>query len=242
MTRLNVTELALNIPRAYRLSLHLQSGDTLGILGANGVGKTTLLHTLAALRSYEQGKISIEAENREKNLPEFTALELARTVGLLLQDLSFEFPASVEETVGLGAYPRKSDPKQERDADLAKILTQFELNQLKTRCVTQLSGGEKRRVQLAMLALQNPEIYLLDEPNNHLDLRHQLSVLSYFQRLNKILIMNLHDVNLAQRFCTHILLLNKNHCYFGTTELLNPEYLAKTFEHDFVHAEGLFPA
>ncbi len=197
------------------LTIDFPTQGVVGILGPNGSGKTTLLHCLAGLHAEQSGAVMLA----NKNCNSYKPCELATIMALLLQDSLFEFPATVYDTVILGSYPNRNYWAKHRNQQqqlLKKILACFELTDVKQRCVTTLSGGERRRVSLAMIAMQQPEIYLLDEPTNHLDIQHQIKTLNYFTQLNKLIIMSLHDINLAKHYCTHILLLINGEYRFGT--------------------------
>ena len=192
------------------LSLRILPGDVIGILGANGCGKSTLLHTLAGLHTPQAGAVFLD----DQPLQQFTAKALARQRRIRFHDTHYALPLSVHEYCLTSRYPHQPFLQRNEPADTQLIqatLQQFELDHLRNVAVTQLSGGEKRRLAIAALLIQTPSIYLLDEPNNHLDIRHQISVLQHFKSLaaggQTSVIMTLHDVRLARAYCTRLLLI-----------------------------------
>jgi iron complex transport system ATP-binding protein len=200
-----------------QLNVAIQPGHRWGILGQNGIGKTTLLLSLSGLRPTEAGTVLLHG----KPIHHWPRKQVARTMGVLFQDSSDPFPATVLETTLIGRHPYLSAWQWESDKDrmiAGRALADMELNDMQARLVTTLSGGERRRLAIATLLTQDPELYLLDEPTNHLDLRHQVTVLSLFERLTrqraKASVITLHDINLAARFCSHLMLL------FGDGEIL----------------------
>lgn len=192
------------------LDFSIQAGQCWGILGANGAGKTTLLHTLAGLRPATAGQVIV----KDRPMPQWSLTALARFRGVLFQDSQDTFPATVMETVLTGRHPHLHfwEFESSRDREMAhEALRQVELGGMESRRVDTLSGGERRRLALATLLLQSPQLLLLDEPANHLDLRNQVRLLDAFCRQmierQGALLMSLHDVNLAQRFCSHVILM-----------------------------------
>ncbi len=191
------------------LDLTLQGGECWAILGGNGVGKTTLLHTLAGLRAPAAGSVLLE----EQTLDRLPRRRVARRLGLLPQDSVDPFPASVLETALIGRHPHLGRWQQEGPDDLARARAALEamsLSDLAARRTDTLSGGERRRLAVATLLTQDPQLLLLDEPTNHLDLHQQIVLLERLRGLagaGRGVLMVLHDVNLAARFCDHLLLL-----------------------------------
>ena len=190
--------------------LEIRAGEHWGMLGGNGVGKTTLLHTLAGLRQPVRGRILLD----DTDLQDYRRLRLARKVGVLFQDSQDTFPATVKETALTGRFPYQSfwPGGQREDVTLADAaLAQLNLAPMQDRQVDTLSGGERRRLAIATLLLQDPGLWLLDEPTNHLDLHHQIQVLDLIsQRVRErggALLMALHDVNLISRYCSHAILM-----------------------------------
>ena len=203
------------------LSLAIRPGECLAILGRNGAGKTLTLHTLGGLREAEGGEIRLAG----RALAEFGRREIARRLALLLQTQDDPFPATVLETALAGRHPHIGFWSWERAADLAlarEALQAMGLGELETRAAGTLSGGERRRLAIATVLTQTPELYLLDEPTNHLDPHHQLQVLKLFRDRaadGGAVAVNLHDANLASRFCTAVLLLfGDGEWRHGTTE------------------------
>ena len=193
-----------------RLSLDFGPRQCWAILGRNGSGKTTLLHTLAGLRPTTNGSVRID----DRPLHEQPRRFIAQRLGLLPQDSHDPFPATVLETALLGRHPHCSPWNWETadDVRLARqALEQVGLKGWDDREVATLSGGERRRLALATLLTQAPDILLLDEPTNHLDLHHQVALLDLLARQAseqaKTVIMVLHDVNLAARYADHCILL-----------------------------------
>ncbi len=190
-------------------SLRFEPGSCWAILGVNGAGKTTLLHTLAGLRPPGAGEVRLD----DRPLAELERRAIARRLGLMPQDTPDPFPATVLETALLGRHPWLSRWQWESADDEAlarQALAELELAPLADRLVTTLSGGERRRLALATLQVQAPPVMLLDEPTNHLDLRHQHQVLGLLReraRAGHTVLMVLHDLNLAARYCDHALLL-----------------------------------
>jgi iron complex transport system ATP-binding protein len=191
------------------LNLTIKPGELWGILGQNGSGKTTLLHTLAGLKTPAQGEIYLA----DKNLSRYSTKKRAQLLGLLFQENQTTFPQTVFEACLAGRYAHFDsflENKEDRRIAQAALET-LELDQKKHQNILTLSGGEGRRLALATLLAQNPSLYLLDEPLNHLDLRHQKQVLHYFRRKavsHKIsVLMALHDINIAEQYCDKILLL-----------------------------------
>ncbi len=200
------------------LDLRLAGGQCWGLLGRNGAGKTTLLHTLAGLRAALAGRVELNG----RDLTAYPRRAVAGVLGLLPQETSEPFPASVLETALIGRHPHLGRWAWEgpRELRLARsALRAVDLEGMEERLVTTLSGGEHRRLAMATLLTQDPEIMLLDEPTNHLDLRHQVRLLERLRSLarerGKAVLMTLHELNLAERYCDHLLLL------FGAGESLS---------------------
>ncbi len=221
---LETQELAIRVPGrtlCLGLNLKLSVGENWAILGANGSGKTTLMHTLAGLRPADAGQVILDG----RDINDYPHRARARHIGILFQDYGAGFPATVMETALTGRHPYLSRWQWQDDIDdvrLAKdALTAVGLDGFEARRLATLSGGERRRVEIAALLTQDPRVCLLDEPTNYLDLRHQIDMLELLaQRGRQAKCLNLfvlHDVNLALRFCTHALLL------FGNGECLHGE-------------------
>lgn len=192
------------------LSLNIHRGQLWCVLGANGSGKTSLLHCLAGLRPAQGGEVRLQ----DRLLADWPLLEAARVRGLLPQALHDAFSASALDVVLMGRHPHLERWAWESAADRALALQALhcvDLDGFAQRDVLTLSGGERQRVGIAALLAQDPTVLLFDEPLAHLDLRHQIGVLEHLallaRRDGKAVVLALHDLNLAHRFATHALLL-----------------------------------
>lgn len=222
------------------LSLEINAGECWGILGKNGVGKTTFLHTLARLREADGGTIKLLGEP----LQNWPRKKLARKIGVLLQDVSDPFPSTVFETALIGRHPHLAAWQMETESDFAiarQSLNKTDMAHLADQDVNTLSGGERQRLSLATLLTQQPQIYLLDEPTNHLDLHYQISLLGTLTdsvaSTESGLIMTLHDVNLAARFCDKLILFfgDGGVCFGPAETMLSIDILQNLYGHDFIH-------
>ena len=217
------------------LDMELNPGQFWGLLGPNGIGKTTLLKCMAGLAPPDNGHVLLENQVIEK-LPRRT---VARLLGMLQQHTVYIFDASVLETALTGRHPHlgyweREGPKDRQKAQDA--IRAVDLEGFETRSVTGLSGGEARRLAFASLLVQEPPLMLLDEPTNHLDMKHQLRIMGQVELLIKeqqrSTMMALHDVNLAARYCTHILMLFGNGDWQAgpVDELLTLQNLEKLYQ------------
>lgn len=237
MAQLQIQSLTLQIANrnlCRDLSLTVQENQRWALLGKNGAGKTTLLHSLIGQKPIYQGEIRLD----EQNVSQLSQRELAQKIGILFQQGIEALPATVFETVMLGRHPHIQSLfwDEARDIEIAEqALAAFELETLRERGVDTLSGGEQQRLALALLLAQTPQIFLLDEPSNHLDVAFQVKLLSVFT--NKLadysasLIMATHDINLASRFCDKfILLLEDGGSLVGERdEVLTEENLSEAY-------------
>ncbi|MEW5822956.1 MAG: ABC transporter ATP-binding protein [Pseudomonadota bacterium] len=195
---------------AETLALPLYPGQCWALLGQNGAGKTTLLHALAGILAPGAGMVRLDGADI-RALP---ARVRARRLGLLTQDASEGFEETVLEAALAGRHPHidRFAGESDRDREIAvAALRRCGLAGFETRRVQSLSGGERRRLALATLLTQNPNVLLLDEPLNHLDLKWQGCLLHQLRaRADEggLVLLSLHDPNLALRHCTHALTLD----------------------------------
>lgn len=191
------------------LNLSINRGEAWLILGKNGAGKSTLLETLCGWRKADAGAVTLH----QKNLAEWPARERARTLAWLTQHDDYPFPLSVLEKVLTGCHPRLGRWAWESADDVVlaqQLLAELDLAGLEQRNLATLSGGERRRVALATVLMQQAQLLLLDEPLSQLDVHHQQQTLELLNRQRadgKSLLVVGHDPNHARAFASHALLL-----------------------------------
>lgn len=244
MSRLELSGLVIDVPGrrdGRALSLNVEPGQVWGVLGPNGAGKTTLLHTLAGLRPPRSGRVLINGQL----LTAQPRRQIARTLGLVFQERHDGFPATVRETALIGRHPWLSPWQMEGAHDLRlaeAALERLDVKHLAERLVSTLSGGERQRLAVATVLTQAPQIWLADEPTNHLDLHHQSAVMALLAEqaaAGRAVMMCLHDLNLAARWCDHLLLLypDGEACWGPAQEMLVPEALERLYRQRLVTAE-----
>lgn len=225
------------------LNLQIDPGQSWAILGRNGIGKTSLLTTLAGLTTADRGQIQLGAQA----LAQLTPQQRARQMAILFQHQEDAFPGTVLETALIGRHPHINTWQWEsaQDIDLARqALAQFDLSGLEQRQVSSLSGGERQRLALATLLTQEASLLLMDEPSNHLDIHQQITCLSYLdlwrRQSQRALLMTLHDLNLALRFCDHaILMFDEGETLSGPrAEVMNQENLERLYQHPLIPVEA----
>jgi iron complex transport system ATP-binding protein len=193
------------------LSLRIPSGRMVGLIGHNGSGKSTLIKLLARQQLPSTGHIRLDG----KALSDWSQRDFARQVAYLPQQLPQTDGLTVRELVGFGRYPWHGALGRFTTQDQEQVQHALELTDTSVfadRLVDQLSGGERQRVWLAMLLAQNTRYLLLDEPTSALDIAHQVEILSRVQDLSRQLglgvLVVLHDINMAARYCDDLLALH----------------------------------
>lgn len=209
-------------------------GQVLGLVGPNGSGKTTLLRTLYASLAAQGGSVLIDGDQ----LTSLSAREIARQVAVVVQEVPGELPLLVSDMVLLGRTPHRSGFGGSGAADeriAAAALARVGALHLAAESFDSLSGGERQRVLIARALAQETPHLLLDEPTNHLDVRYQHEVLDLVRTLaaenGRTVIVVLHDLNLAARYCDRILLLASGRVMAAGTpdEVLAPEHLEPVY-------------
>ncbi len=215
-------------------NLQLREKSIVGLIGPNGSGKTTVLRGLAGLLEPVSGTALIagkQAGRMDKQLR-------ARMVGWVPQQESSAWPLTVQEVVRLGRAPHRGwfMPFTPGDTEIVEqSLDRADLLPLKNRPVTKLSGGEFQRVLIARVLAQEPRVLILDEPTTSLDIHHQIQVLDLVRRLVReqglSIIMAIHDLNLAARYCDNLVLMHNGRQISSglPEEVLTPENFRMVF-------------
>ncbi len=226
---IEIDGLSLNIDQKLLLSdlsITIDKGEFWAILGKNGTGKTTLLHTLAGLQNYSEGSIKIDGFEL-KNL---NFLTRAQQLALLPQIQESSLDCSVQQAVSYGRYAwhKNNTPNLEI---VSQALHDMELSDLAQKSIQALSGGELRKVEIATILAQDSAAMLLDEPLNHLDLAFRYKLMQKLKDLsqNKAIIMVTHDIQYVQQYCSHIIMFyGKSRVISGkTNDVLTQKNLTK---------------
>jgi iron complex transport system ATP-binding protein len=222
------------------LGLGVGEADFVGLLGANGSGKSTILKLLAGILRPSRGEVNLWG----KPLASLRNRDRAKLVSYLPQTLDTRVPFTAGELAAMGLYPYESPPGM----SVEEALDMVGLGEKRDTPITQLSGGERRRAYIAMTLLQGAGILLLDEPLANLDIRFQMELMRLLRELNSgrgiSILMALHDVNLAFQFDRLVLVKEGKVLGEGPPErVLERELLREAFEIDVnVHRleEGSF--
>jgi iron complex transport system ATP-binding protein len=215
------------------ISVQLHNGELVGILGKNGIGKSTLLRTLTGVQDAISGEVLIQG----KNIKSYSLKELSSLISLVLTERLPESQLTVYELVALGRQPYTNWIGRLEKKDIEKInwaLEQTEILSLANRHFNELSDGQLQRVLIARALAQDTQIILLDEPTAHLDMHHTIKIFKLLKKLskeaNKTIIITTHEVNLAINSSDQLILLTDKEVVAGSKELLIE---SNSFDHLF---------
>ena len=230
LTLSDVTVAAGSVEICSDISLEVESGQTVGVLGPNGSGKTTLLRAAYRMLRPKLGRVLVG----EDDLWELHPLEAARRIAVVVQEPRTDFEFSVREVVTMGRSPHQSNFSRESAEDRQRVknaLAQVGMARLETRLFSTLSGGEKQRALIARALVQEARVLILDEPTNHLDIRYQLEVLDLVRGVGVTTLISIHDVNLAAEYCDCVVVLHHGrvHAAGPVRKVLIPEVLEPVF-------------
>lgn len=215
-----------------QLDWQVKRGEFWCILGQNGVGKTSLLYALAGLTQPQAGQVLLDGEP----IASIPAPALALKRGLMPQQQIDTFSSTVLATVLIGRTPYRQGngwDTAEDNAAAEAALAAVGLSHKAHMDVLTLSAGERQRTALATLLLQAPALMLMDEPAAHQDVAQQLAIMRFIrsQAARHAVVSSCHDIDLAARFATHVLVLAENRHWLGTSEdVLTVDVLQQAFD------------
>ncbi len=200
------------------VSLDIEKGDYVGIVGPNGSGKTTFIRLVLGLLKPTKGKVAVFGENP-------VGFQAWHRVGYLQQKAnSFNphFPATVSEIVGLGLLAKQKFPRKVSKADqevINEVLLLMDIADIRNTLIGELSGGQQQRVLIARAMVSGPELLILDEPTTALDPEGREKFFSTLKNLNEkrglTIVMVTHDLGTIGQYATRLLYLDKRVVFFG---------------------------
>lgn len=193
-------------PILHPTSFSIAAGRVLGVVGPNGAGKSTLLRLLYRFQKPQTGQVLVGGQD----LWSMTARDSAKRIAAVLQEQAPAFGLTVREIVRLGRTPHASgfaSTGKGGEQIVDDVLDQLSLQPLANRGFGNLSGGERQRVMVARALAQEPQVLIMDEPTNYLDVRHQLEVVALILSLGLTIVVSLHDLNMAAGVCDDVLIL-----------------------------------
>lgn len=207
------------------LTFKVSKGEVVGILGQNGSGKTTLLNCINAEYKPQNGAVNLLDFSKESmdphhrmldsiNVRDMSEHEKSKVMATVEQNSHMNFPFSVMEVVRMGRYSRAGMLDENTDSEMEIVCSSMESTGVlgfSDRDVSQLSGGEWRRVMIAQALAQEPEVLLLDEPTLHLDINHQFDLMDLCRTIvaerGILIVIVTHDLQLAARYCDRIIVM-----------------------------------
>lgn len=195
---------------ASSINIELKKGTLVGLIGANGIGKSTLLRTLTNVQNPLSGEVYIN----NTNLLKYAAIDLAKVLSLVLTEPVASKNMSVLELVALGRQPYTNwiGSLSKRDLEIInKALNQTNITELKHKKCFELSDGQLQKVMITRALAQDTDLIILDEPTTHLDMYHKAYILKLLQRLaietNKTILFSSHEIDLAIQLCDQLVVM-----------------------------------
>jgi iron complex transport system ATP-binding protein len=217
------------------ISLRIAAGERTALIGPNGVGKTTLLRVISGVLTPETGSVRLDG----RPLSSISRRELARKIAIVPQEFAVPFPFTARELVELGRTPHlrfwAGTGRADRDA-VSRAMELTDTAMFGERIFNELSGGERQRLLIGMALAQEPEILLLDEPTQQLDITRQAEILDLVCNLNSgqglTVVAAIHDLNLAARYFKRLIVLRGGSVLADgpPTEVLSRDLLQKAYE------------
>lgn len=224
---------------ASSININLNAGELIGLIGGNGIGKSTLLRTLTQVQPPLDGKIFI----KEKPISHYTAKNLAKVMSLVLTDKTASKNLSVLELVTLGRHPYTNWVGRVTQKDknaVNKALKLTDVEDLKLKKCFELSDGQLQRVMLARALAQDTDIIILDEPTTHLDMYHKAHILNLLKELakntNKTILFSSHEIGLAIQLCNKLVVMIDNEVVCDTpSNLINTGVFDTLFPKNLIY-------
>ena len=222
---------------ASNINIELAKGELIGLIGANGIGKSTLLRTLTKVQPSLNGNIFIN----EKKLTQYNAIELAKSLSLVLTEQVVSKNLSVFELVALGRQPYTNWVGNLSNKDIEIVnqsLKRTNIEDIKHKKCFELSDGQLQKVMITRALTQDTDLIILDEPTTHLDMYHKAYILKLLQQMakdtNKTILFSSHEIDLAIQLCDKLIIMTneevltdtpKNHIKEGNFNSLFPKDL-----------------
>ncbi|RKM35183.1 metal ABC transporter ATP-binding protein [Moraxella catarrhalis] len=203
----------------YDVSLHLQGGTTCALVGINGSGKSTLFKVLMGLIKPQTGYVKLcdltIAQALKKNLVAYVPQS---------EEVDWQFPVSVLDVVMMGRYGHMNFLRQPKPKDYQKIdeaMSRVQINHLANRQISELSGGQKKRVFLARALAQESKILLLDEPFTGVDVKTEKAIMNLLDELRQeghLILISTHNLGTVPEFCDQVIMINRTILAMGSTK------------------------
>ena len=216
------------------LSIKVNKGEVVSIIGPNGCGKSTLLKTLSRMIKPVSGNVYIE----DKDIKTMKNKKIAQKICLLSQHNNAPMDLTVEELVYFGRIPHKKwyETKNSEDKEIVDwAIENTGLTKYKNTPIGSLSGGERQRAYIAQALCQKPDVLLLDEPTTYLDISYQLEVMELVRNINEkfniTIVMVLHELNQASKYSDRLIIMKKGSivCDGCPNEIVNKEVIKDVY-------------
>lgn len=232
-----------NIIVATDINIKLHQGELIGLVGANGIGKSTLLRTLSNVQKALSGEVLINS----KEVSTYEPIELAKQMSLVLTEQIASKNLSVFELIALGRQPYTNWVGNLSDRDLEKVeqsILQTNLEDIRHKRCYELSDGQLQKVMIARALAQDTDLIILDEPTTHLDMYHKAYILKLLQRLaketNKTILFSSHEIDLSIQLCDTMVVMNNNNIFHDQPcKLISSGVFKSLFPEDLITFDAI---